>query len=303
MTEHKKAVIYALTVLVLASFAGVTAKYSLNSVSAITFLWLQLTIGLGLLTFYTFGVRKEVFPRKMGLKVWLMVILIGVANFTIVRTFFMLSLELLPVTTHTFLVNFVGIVTMLMSIVIMKEQPSRWQWLGALLALSGVYLFLGDVAVADSRLGLVYLAIGVFFLALTNNITRKLVNDQSHSLSSLMISTIALWIGGGPVIIYGMIMDVDSINLSLENWAIIAFNGLVNIAVALTVWNHILKTLRSYEASILASSSIIFTALMAMPILGEFLNLYQIIGALVMMSGLWLAQIRRHSKAKSISKG
>lgn len=58
-------------------------------------------------------------------------------------------------------------------------------------------------------------------------------------------------------------------------------------------WNSILWTLRSYEASILAASTVIYTALFAVPILGERLALHQIAGVALMLVGLSLVQVWR----------
>ncbi len=59
------------------------------------------------------------------------------------------------------------------------------------------------------------------------------------------------------------------------------------------MWNYVLRTLRSYEASILASTSVIYTAVFAIPILGEHLALHQIVGIVMMLAGVCLVQLRR----------
>ena len=78
----------------------------------------------------------------------------------------------------------------------------------------------------------------------------------------------------------------------LANWTIIALAGIFSIAVGLTVFNHVLRTLRSYEASILASAGVIYVALFAVPILGERLALHQVAGIAMMLAGLALVQLR-----------
>lgn len=78
-----------------------------------------------------------------------------------------------------------------------------------------------------------------------------------------------------------------------EHWAIVALNGVVGVALTLAVFNRVLRTLRSYEASLLASSGVIYTALFAVPILGEALGLHQLAGIALMLVGLALVQVRR----------
>ena len=62
------------------------------------------------------------------------------------------------------------------------------------------------------------------------------------------------------------------------DWLVIVYTGVVTSAIGLTVWNSILRTLRSYEASILGSTSIIWTSILAVLILHEQIEKNQIIG-------------------------
>lgn len=108
-----------------------------------------------------------------------------------------------------------------------------------------------------------------------------------------MISTIALWIGGLPVVLLGLASDWPPAVSGWTNWGIIMLNAVVAITIGLTVWNSMLRTLRSYEASILGASSVIYTALFAVPLLGERLALPQIAGMALKLVGLSLVQVRQ----------
>ena len=89
----------------------------------------------------------------------------------------------------------------------------------------------------------------------------------------------ALWIGGLPVLVAGLLLDWPPAVAGWTNWSTILLNAIVGIAIVQTVFNYILRTLRSYEASILASSGVMYTALLAVPILGERLALHQGVGS------------------------
>ena len=95
-----------------------------------------------------------------------------------------------------------------------------------------------------------------------------------------------------PVIAWGICTDLPPAVSGFTNWTIIALNGVVGVAVLMTVFNKILRTLRSYEASILASSTVVFTVLLAYPILGERPDGYQIAGIALLLVGVVLAQLR-----------
>lgn len=287
------AITQTLTVLLASAFVGVLAKLALRDVAPFTFVWLQIAIGGSLLTLYTFQWRGERIPKGLGPHVWAYIIGIGVCNFTIVRVLFMLFLDRLPATTHAYLINFVGIVTMLMSIVIVKERPSVFQIVGAALAISGLCVFFREIPLPSEFIGVIYMAIAVLALASYNTIARKLALVTSGGLSNTIISTVALWIGGCPVVLAGLMIDWPPPVAGWINWGIILLNGIVGIAIGLTLFNYVLRTLRSYEASILASSGVIYTAILAVPILGERLALHQIVGIAMMLVGLSLAQVRR----------
>jgi drug/metabolite transporter (DMT)-like permease len=142
-------------------------------------------------------------------------------------------------------------------------------------------------------IGVIYVAIGVLGLASTNNIASKLAIVTRDGLSNNVISTVALWIGGLPVVLAGLMIDWPPPVAGWKNWGIILLNAIVSIAIGLTVWNYVLRTLRSYEASILAASSVIYTAIFAVPILGERLAHCQGFGIAMMLVGLSLVQVRR----------
>lgn len=292
MSARLAAIFQTLGIVMLACFAGVLAKLSLSEVHPFTFVWLQLAIGGVTLTAYTFGWRKASWPRALGVRTWALLIWIGIANFTVVRVLFLLSLEKLPVTTHIYLVNFVSIITMLLSIFILKERPSWVQLLGALIAIGGLHIFFQEIPAPSELIGLIYVSIAILALASTNNITRLVLLRTQDQLSSLVLSTVTLLIGGIPVVLYGLLFDSPPVVVGLKHWAIIAFNGLVSIALGLTVWNYVLRLLRSYEASLLAGSSVIFTAIFAIPILGDVLSRHELAGIGFMLLGLCLAQIR-----------
>jgi drug/metabolite transporter (DMT)-like permease len=276
-----------------ASFAGVLTKRALQDVSPFTFVWLQIALGGALLSFFTVVVRRERLPENLTREIWGYIVLIGIGNFTLARVLFMLSLERLPATTNVYLINFVGIVTMWMSIVILHEHPSLFQVVGAVVALAGLRIFFDDVPAPEEWTGLLYVGIGVLALAMTNNVARKLAMVTRNRLSNNAVSTMALWIGGSPVILWGLVLDWPPRVQGWGNWGILLLSAIVSIAVGLTVWNFILRTLRSYEASLLASSSVIFTAIFAVPVLGERLTTQQLVGIVSMFAGLLLVQLRR----------
>jgi drug/metabolite transporter (DMT)-like permease len=156
----------------------------------------------------------------------------------------------------------------------------------------GLRVFFKEIPPPTERIGVLYVAIGVLALAATNTIARKLATAGSNA-STLMISTVGLWAGGFPVVLAGLAFDCPPAVTGWRNWSIIVLNAVVSISVGTAVWILILRSLRSYEASILGATSVIYTALFAVPILGERLALHQVAGIACMLLGVALVQFRR----------
>lgn len=287
------AILQTLSILIVMSFGNVIMKLALSDVSPMTMTWLPVAIGMATMSLYTFVIKGERIPGHLGRRVWLYLCIIGLGNFVIARIGVTLALERLPATTHAYLVNFVGFVTMALSIFILKESPTIFQLLGAAIAFAGLRVFFAQIPSAYELVGVGLIAVSILAIASTNNIARKLALITDFSLSNNILSTIAVLIGGTFTVIAGLVVDGPPRINGWQNWAIILYAGVIGVGVGLTVWNHILRTLRSYEASILGASTVIWTALMAVPILGEQLTFNQIIGIGLMLVGLALVQVRR----------
>jgi drug/metabolite transporter (DMT)-like permease len=291
--ERVVAILQTVGILVLMSLGTVLIKLALTDVEPFTFAWVSVGIGMVALATYTFGIRRERIPRDLPRQVWLTILAIGFFNFFVARLTMTFSLDLLEATTNSYLVNFVGFLTMGMSIFILKESPTLFQLLGAAVALVGLRIFFPG-ALSDAQMrGVLLILVGIIGIAYTNNITRKLSITSGQRLSNGIISTLALMFGGTLLVIAGIVADWPPRLGDMANIGTLFYAGLVMIAFSMTVWNHILRTLRSYEASILGASTVIWTALLAVPILGETLTANKIIGIVLMMVGLALVQVRK----------
>ncbi|HEY59149.1 MAG TPA: DMT family transporter [Anaerolineae bacterium] len=294
--ERLKAIFITMLVLISMSFGAVMTKLSFSSISPITYIWLTLLIGMITMFIYTFIIKKERIPHElMTRKVWFYIIQIGFFNFFIGRlvTF---SLNYLPVTTTSYLINFIGFFTMAMSCVILKEFPTIFQIIGAVVAFIGLRVFFSIIPQGGELIGMAMILVSILGIAYTNNITRKLALETENEISNNIISTLALIIGGSITVVLCLILDVyPPIIPTTLDWAVIIYTGIITTAIGLTVWNLILRTLRSYEASILGASTVVWTSLMAALILKETLTVNQIIGICMMIISICLVQVRGSS--------
>jgi drug/metabolite transporter (DMT)-like permease len=245
------------------SYGAILMKIALFEMDPITFAWVTVGIAMIVMSLYTFGLRREHIPKGLSKQVWYFIIMIGLCNFTISKLSRPFAMERLPVVTVSYVGNFIGFITMGMSIFILKEIPTIFQLIGALIAFIGIRIFFIVGPTSYELIGILYILIGIVAVAYTNNIARKLAIVTKFQLSNNIVSTVALLIGGTITVGVGLLTDWPPEIHGWKNWGIILYTSIVTIALGLTVWNNILRTLRSYEASILGASTIIWTTIMA----------------------------------------
>ncbi|KAA3646689.1 MAG: DMT family transporter [Chloroflexi bacterium] len=287
------AIISLVLILLSMSFGTILMKMVLFEVKPLTLTWLSVLVGMLTMGIYTFVIRREKIPRGFGSQVWIYILIIGLFNFVISRITRPFALERLPAITTTFLSNFIGLITMGMSIFVLKESPTIFQLLGAVVAVTGLTIYFEQIPSNYELVGVLLVLVGITAVAYTNNIARKFAIVTDFMFSNNVLSTLALLFGGTITVIIGLIYDWPPDVGSLRNWGIIVYVGVVTIGIGLTGWNYFLRVLRSYEASILGATSVIWTAILALIFLGETLNTAQIAGISLLIIGLILVQVRR----------
>lgn len=288
-----------LLILISMSVGTIMTKMSFSSIDPLTFMWVSLLCGIVTMLIYTFVIRRERIPRDlMTRKVWMYVIQIGILNF-ITGRLSVFALNYLPAVTNTYLTNFVGFLTMAMSCIILREVPSKYQILGALIAFAGLRVFFLELPQGGEVIGIILILIAILSIAYTNNIARKLAIETEHKISNNIISTLAIVIGGIPMVIICILVgEFPPVIPSTFDWIVILYSGIVTTAIGLTVWNSILHTLRSYEASILGATTVIWTSILAVIFLHESLSFNQIIGIVMMLAGICLVQVRKFKQVE-----
>ena len=294
-------IMLTLGILISMSVSNILTKFAYRDMSPITFIYCSLFVGIVTMLIYTFVIKKERIPKElMTKKVWSLILQIAFFNF-VLGTLGIYSLNYLNASTHSYLTNFIGFITMGMSIFLLKEAPTLWQIVGAVIAFSGLRLFFPELPRDNQLIGVVMVLISITGVAYTNNITRKLAQITDNKISNNVISTLAITIGGSIAIIIYLFMDGFSpVIPTVTDFGIILFVGIVTRAIGLTVWNLILRTLRSYEASILGASTVIWTSILSVIFLGENLVLNQIFGIVLMLAGLILVQVRKGTLKKKV---
>jgi len=188
--------------------------------------------------------------------------------------------------TATLLANNAPLWVGLASCLLFRERLSGSYWLGLAVAMAGTVWLVGGDAYRHLGLGpgnLLALLAGVFYAAylLVTHRARKRVD----LLSVITLSTLASIVVLLPV---NLALGTALSGFSRRTWLALAGMGLVSQLGGWMAINYALGHLRAAPVSVALLAQVVVTALVAMPLLGEYLKLNQVGGGVLVLAGIYL---------------
>ena len=228
-----------------------------------------------------------------GGRIWLLAAAAGV--------FFMLdlgiwntSLFLTNAANATLLANDAPIIVGLVAVLVFREQLRISYWVGLAVALAGMGIIIGLDIFSGSGFGvgdLMAMLAGFFYACYMLVIQR--VRVRMDTLSTLWISTVV-----GTILLFAL-----NLALGYSMWGFTAHQyvqlfllGLVSQVIGYLAINYALGHLPASVVSPTLLGQPVLTALLAVPLLGEALEVHQIIGGIVALVGIFLVNrsVNRH---------
>ena len=278
-----KAVGLAVAASLLWALAIVLVKLGLEDIPRLTFASLRYLVGAVTLVVWRLAtVRSGVpaVPRSM----WRWLLALGVLLYGIVPASQFVSLDLMEAVTFNFIFQAgIPLMTALFAGLLLKEATSHWEWLGVLIVIVGVFMFYPAVPRGDEALGIVLAAIAAIGIGGSNVLQLKVM--RGHQISAIDAALIPMTLGSVGLFVFAMIVEPFP-DLGAEQVFLILLLGVVNTALAFTLWHHAMRTLKALHAGIIASAQVIEVPIFALVILGESLTTGRIVGSLVVLAGI-----------------
>ncbi len=281
------------------STSHVFIKIGLREIDPLVFAAYRYVIAsviLVLFTIYLYGIRVSLDLRRI-----LMFFTLGFTDYFMAQGLQFLGLYYLPAITVTSILNLTPVFVLVLSIVFLKEIPSLIQLVGVVITLCGVLVFFANSTLVFSRfIGIVVTFISGIGWATYMVISRYYLRDNKENVITLTTYSMAL---GSLLLLGTTVVTSDIVLPSLNGWIIILWLSIVNTALAFALWDHVLKTLRAYEQSILQNTMLIQITLLAYTFLGEALTLQKILGIIIVFTGVLIVQLSsKHEICSAISK-
>ena len=196
------------------------------------------------------------------------------------------SIMISKASISTLLANLAPVWVGIGALLFMKEKPTRIFWIGTVIAILGVSIIIGIQQVLEANLNKGnLLAIGASMFYGAYLIT---VRKGRNSLDTFSFTTISMI---SSTVVLGLICVFTATPLwgfSTQSWMALAVLGLIPQLLGWLAINQALGHISPTVTSVTLLSQSVFTALFSIPILGEMLYLHEIVGALVVLTGIYL---------------
>lgn len=208
------------------------------------------------------------------------------------------SILLTKAAIATLLANLSPVWVGLGALFILKEKPKAIFWTGTIISIIGVVFIVGFEKLVQTQFSLGhFLAItaSVFYAAylLTTQKVRNSLDTVSFTAVSMFASTAVLFV-------ICIVSGVPMTGFSVNSWASLIGMGLVSQLGGWLAINWSLGYIKSTVASVTLLSQSIITAIIAIPVLGELLNITEIFGAVIVLLGIYLVNRRNLNKKNTI---
>jgi drug/metabolite transporter (DMT)-like permease len=291
MNPHMVAVLQALFVVFLWATSWVLIKIGLHEIPPITFAGLRYGLAfLCLLIVLMFNeAKKEI--KEIPKRIWLYLLMLGLVFYAATQGASFVALAFLPAVTVNLLWSLSSVAVALLGIVWLSEKPTRFQWIGIVLAVIGAFVFFYPVAIPKEQLFGIFIAgIGILANAVSSIMGRDL--NRSGKNHPLIVTVLSMGTGAIVLLLTGVFVEGFPV-IGMKSWAIIFWLAVVNTAFAFTLWNHTLRTLKAVESSIINGTMLIWIPIFAVLFLGERIAGKEITGLVAVGIGTLIVQLAR----------
>ncbi len=288
-SSHTGAVLTALLVTFLWSTSWILIKEGLHELPPLLFAGLRYGIAALVLVPWLWTRRKEV--RAITLRQWLNVVLLGIFFYALTQGGQFLTLNYLDAIPFSLMLNGSTILVALAGIYVLREIPTKFQWIGIVVFLGGAVLYFSPLSsLQGSAIGFIFAGLTVCANAAASLLGRS-VNRES--VASPLVVT-ALSMGIGAVLLLGIGVAIEGLpSLSVKSWGIVMWLAIVNTAVAFTLWNRSLRVLAAVESSIINNTMLVQIALLAWIFLGETISGSELVGLALASIGIMIVQLKK----------
>lgn len=271
------------------SFSFIWFKIANKTFNPITIIFLRLVIAIILLTSYLLIKKKFVKIRKEDRKLFLMLALFEPFFYFLGESF---GLTYVSATVGSVLISTIPVVATIGAWIIFKERLKVINYAGILLSFFGIIIFVlnSDGALTLNIKGLFLLMLAVFSASGYNLTLSRLVGNYGPVFIVYVQSVI------GAILFLPVFLVLDLKDFINTSFTLNSFVPVIELSVfascgAFILFAFSVRNIGITKANVFTYFIPIFTALFSFFMLGDKLTLQNIIGMIIVVSGLIMSQM------------
>ena len=264
LSKRRKAILFLILASILWSTAGVFVK-------ALSWQPLSILAGRGLFTSLLFLLYLRRLPKKVTR--WT---LLAAGGSIATQSLFVISTKLTTAANSIFLQYTAPIYIVLLAYWLLREKPSRTDWIAMGIIFLGLILFFGDQLSPEGFYGNI--------LAVLSGVTSAIMmvafraQKDGSPEDSILIASLVIAIFGFPSILRE--------TQTVTNWLSIAYLGIFQIGLAFVFFTKGIKHIPALEANLIGTLEPILNPLWVFLFLGEQMGRSALLGGLVVLVGV-----------------
>ena len=269
LTERHKATLYLILCAILWSTSGVFVK-------ALDWGSVAILAGRGIFTSIVFLLYMRRLPKKVTH--WT---LLAAGGSIATQFLFITSTKLTTSANSIFLQYTAPLYVVLLGYWILRERPSRTDWIAMGLIFLGMILFFGDQLSPDGFYG--------NLLAMLSGVTSAIMivsfraQKDATPEDSILIASLVIAVFGFPFILKE--------SQTVTNWLSIAFLGIFQIGLAFILFTKGIKHIPALEANLIGTLEPILNPVWVFLFLGERMGQSALLGGLVVLGGVIISAV------------
>lgn len=265
-------------------FSGIFVKLA-GQPGSVTAFYRMLFAGIVVVPWWLATAHRKVPAVDLGL------IVTGGIFFALDIVLWNASLLLLPASTATLLANNAPLWLGLVSFFWSRERLPGTYWLGLTVALGGMVVLTGSRALAQVQADAGnILAVGSGILYSVFLLTTQSARMRVDLLSFMAISTLS---SITTLFLVNVALGASLGGFSTKVWLALAGLGLISQLGGWIAINYALGSLRAATVSVWLLGQAVVTAVAAMPMLGEFMTVHQMLGGVLILAGIRFVTIAK----------
>jgi drug/metabolite transporter (DMT)-like permease len=236
--------------------------------------------------------RNKRAARTWPARLWIRLILIGVAAYVVGNGALFWALQFVPATTGSFILSLLPLPVLFAGIFWLREIPTRWQLAGIAVALVGSVLFFSPGLRAGEPFAIAVALFGLIGFVVFGILGREVARDRQ--VDTLSLTAIPLAIGGGLALVIALLTE-GMPRFSPASFVVVLWLAAINTALGYALYYHSLQVLTAFEMNMLNDLAPLITATLAWLFLGEKVEIVQIVGIVTVIAGIALVEWGRRN--------